>query len=154
MAKLVLLFGLFVLPALAMAGPFQIHGSVYCDTCRCGFETEKTTYIAGARVRIECKDRVTLQLKYSVEGVTNSDGLYNILVEDDHEDQICQAVLVDSPQIDCNEADPGRSSSEIILTRYNGAISNVHFANSMGFFKDKALPGCKELVYKLLYSET
>lgn len=54
MAKLVLLFALCVLPAIAFASRpvgvrplFTVQGKVYCDTCQAGFETPVTTYIPG-----------------------------------------------------------------------------------------------------------
>ncbi|MBL1828604.1 hypothetical protein ELE35_30125, partial [Klebsiella pneumoniae] len=77
MGRLMLLVALCVLPALVSAGrpvsqPFVLQGRVYCDTCRAGFETSATTYIAGAKVRVECKDRNSMQLLYSIEGITDS----------------------------------------------------------------------------------
>jgi hypothetical protein len=52
MARVLLLLALCVLPALVRAArparnPFVVQGSVYCDTCLAGFETSKTTNIAG-----------------------------------------------------------------------------------------------------------
>lgn len=85
--------------------------------------------------------------------MTDSSGTYNILVQGDQEDRLCHAVLVSSPVADCKSADPGRNRAEVVLTRNNGAISDLHFANSMGFVKDQALPGCAELVKQLLESE-
>uniref|UniRef100_A0A6N2LXH6 Pollen-specific protein C13 n=1 Tax=Salix viminalis TaxID=40686 RepID=A0A6N2LXH6_SALVM len=156
MARL-LLFALCVLPSVvsawSMGNPFHVQGRVYCDTCQCGFETIKTAYIPGATVRIECRDRTDLQLRYSLEGVTDSNGAYKIKVVGDQADRICQVVLVDSPLADCKSVDPVRNRAEIILTRSNGAISDLHYANSLGFVKDKALPGCAELVKKLLESD-
>ncbi|KAG2716591.1 hypothetical protein I3760_03G133900 [Carya illinoinensis] len=156
--RLLLLLALCVLPALVTAGslgfrPFRIVGNVYCDTCRCGFETSATTYIPGAKVRLECRDRKTLQVLYSVEGVTNSTGTYDILVEDDHQDQICETVLVGSPLYGCQLADPGRARANIIVTRNNGVLNDMRFANSMGFLRDQALPGCAELLKKYLESD-
>ncbi|WCJ31842.1 Pollen allergen Phl p 11 [Euphorbia peplus] len=133
--------------------PFYIRGRVYCDTCRCGFETNKTTYIPSAKVKIECEDRKTSQLKYSVAGKTDKTGTFIIKVEEDHQDEICYASLVRSPWSYCKNADPGRSQSQVILTRDNGAISDLHFANSLGFFIDHKLDGCDELVNQLLYSD-
>lgn len=50
-SRVLLLFALCVLPGLVSArtlgNPFHIQGRVYCDTCRCGFETTATTYIPG-----------------------------------------------------------------------------------------------------------
>lgn len=94
-----------------------------------------------------------MQLRYSVEGVTDSTGTYKIKVEDDHLDELCYATLVSSPVANCRRADPGRSRSEVVLTRNNGAISNLHFANSLGYFRDEPLSGCAELVKHLLESE-
>ncbi|KDP46869.1 hypothetical protein JCGZ_24078 [Jatropha curcas] len=158
MAKWVFLFfalSLCAVPSLVSAHrrPFFVHGRVYCDTCRCGFETNKTTYIPGAKVRIECLDRVNSQLKYSIEGKTDSTGTYRIKVKDDHQDQFCYAVLVSSPQANCKTADPGRSRAEVILTRSNGAVSDLHFANSMGYFRYQPMSGCAELVKELLHSD-
>jgi hypothetical protein len=52
MARVLFLLALCVLPALVRAArparnPFVVQGSVYCDTCLAGFETSKTTNIAG-----------------------------------------------------------------------------------------------------------
>ena len=101
-------------------------------------------------MRIECKYRNSLGLAYSVDGVTDETGTYNILVEDDHEDQICETVLVDSPVSDCKSADPGRSRANVVLTRFNGVVKTRRFANNMGFFKDQALSGCPELLKQYL----
>ena len=88
-----------------------------------------------------------------MEGVTDSTGAYKIKVMGDQADRICHVVLVDSPLADCKNVDPVRNRAEIILTRSNGAISDLHYANSLGFVKDKALPGCAELVKKILESD-
>ncbi|KAF8377280.1 hypothetical protein HHK36_030655 [Tetracentron sinense] len=181
MARALILFALCVLPALVSAArptrnPFIVQGRVYCDTCRAGFETSATTYLPGnlslshththihtdavltsfvlsAKVRVECKDRDTLQLLYSIEGVTDSTGTYKILVSEDHEDQFCDAVLVSSPQDDCSSVDPGHDRARVILTRYNGIVSDNRFANSLGFMKDQAFSVCTQLLKQYKESE-
>jgi len=157
MARLVLLLALCVLPALVSArfvgNPFLVRGKVYCDTCQAGFETSATKYIAGARVRIECKDRDTLDLKYSVEGVTDSTGTYNIMVSEDHGDQMCDCMLVSSPQGDCATPSSGRDRARVILTRNNGVIADTRFANAMGFMKNEPLAGCTQLLQKYLETD-
>ena len=90
---------------------------------------------------------------YSIEGVTDSTGTYNILVEDDHQDQICSSVLVSSPVADCKSADPGRSCASLVLTRNNGVINDKQYANAMGFLKDQPLSGCSELLKQYLESD-
>lgn len=53
MAKLLLLFALCLLPAIATAqlaaNPFLVTGKIYCDTCRCGYETTASKYLPGNR---------------------------------------------------------------------------------------------------------
>ncbi|KAL9462012.1 hypothetical protein AB3S75_000077 [Citrus x aurantiifolia] len=106
--------------------------------------------LSGAHVRIECKDRNNLNLKYSVDGETNSTGTFNIHVDGDHQDQICYVKLLTSPLADCKTADPGRASSQVILTRSNGAVSNLHFTNALGFLKNQPLAFYPELLKKYL----
>ncbi|OAY23327.1 protein DOWNSTREAM OF FLC [Manihot esculenta] len=151
MARTLLLLALVVLPALVSAArparnPFELEGRVYCDTCRAGYETAKTTYIAGAKVRVECKDRKTMDLVYSKEGTTDSTGTYKIYIDEDHQDQLCDAMLIRSPIKDCNSPSSGRDRARVILTGYNGIASNKRFANAMGFMKDEAISGCTELL--------
>ncbi|KAF8019075.1 hypothetical protein BT93_H3828 [Corymbia citriodora subsp. variegata] len=150
-SMLVLLLGAcVVLPCLVSAiytqgRPFYIQGSVYCDTCRFGFETPSSTPIEGATVRVECKDSTGTQLTFSVDTVTDSNGKWQLTIENDHDDHICNAVLVSSPEAGCQTVDPGRGTATLILTRSNGAISSRHYANSMGCLKDEPLAGCANL---------
>ncbi|KAH9718602.1 protein DOWNSTREAM OF FLC [Citrus sinensis] len=106
--------------------------------------------LSGARVRIECKDKNNLNLKYFVDSETDSTGTYNIHVDGDHQDQICYVKLLTSPLADCKTADPGRASSQVILTRSNGVVLNLHFANALGFLKNRPLTFCPELLKKYL----
>ncbi|XP_059631411.1 pollen-specific protein C13-like [Cornus florida] len=151
MARMILMLALCVLPALVsatrpVANPLTVEGRVYCDTCRAGFETSATTYISGAKVRVECKNRRTQDLMYSTEGETDSTGTYKISIKEDHGDQLCDAVLVSSPNSDCAKADPGRDRARVILTRYNGIVSDTRFANSMGFMMDQPMSWCNQLL--------
>ncbi|KAL8133168.1 pollen-specific protein C13 [Apium graveolens] len=150
MSKLVLLFALCILPAIVSArfigSPFQVQGRVYCDTCRCGFETSATNYLAGAKVKIECRGDDAGGIKYSVEGVTDSTGTYTISVAYDRGDDICDAVLVSSPDPFCSAPNRGRDRSRVILTRSNGLTSNLRYANNMGFLRKQPLGGCTQLL--------
>ncbi|XP_075501575.1 olee1-like protein [Primulina tabacum] len=150
MAKnLLLWFALCVLPAIVIAqDPLLLKGSVYCDSCRCGFETDASKYLAGAVVRIECRSRANSELTYQKEGVTDSSGNYNMLVESDRGDDYCDAVLVKSSDPECSEPNKGRDRARVILTRNNGMSSNTRFANPMGFLKRTPLASCSKILKK------
>ncbi|CAI0447716.1 unnamed protein product [Linum tenue] len=152
MAPRFLLFvALCVLPALVAAtrparNPFLVRGKVYCDTCNFGFETPKSTSIAGATVRIVCKDRKSNKVVYQREGKTNSEGNYQIQVDEDHQDQVCDAKVVRSPQLDCFKTSSGRDQARVILTENNGIASRERYANAMGFSKEGTVAGCSQLL--------
>ncbi|KAK3029795.1 hypothetical protein RJ639_038237 [Escallonia herrerae] len=151
MARLMLVIALCVLPALVsasrpVANPLSLKGRVYCDTCRAGFETSATTYIHGAQVRVECKDRDSQKLLYTVEATTDSSGTYTITVKEDHKNQLCDAMLISSPQTGCALAAPGRDRARVILTRDNGMVADDRVANAMGFMKDEAIEGCNKIL--------
>ncbi|XP_031486317.1 pollen-specific protein C13-like [Nymphaea colorata] len=143
------LVALFILSALAAPAHgldrFVVQGRVYCDTCRFGFETKATTYIAGAKVRVECRDRATGQLTYGIAGVTDATGTYRIPVEEERPDEICEAILISSPQPGCTELEKGRERASILLTSNSGISSPTRYANSLGFIKDTPLPVCTQL---------
>lgn len=95
---------------------------------------------------MQCKDRTTNDLVYSKLGRTDSSGSYTIFVDEDHENQICDAKLVSSPQHDCKEATPGRDQSRVILNRYNGIATDDRFVNNMGFMTKDVASGCDEIL--------
>ncbi|KAK1314562.1 Pollen-specific protein C13 [Acorus calamus] len=152
MARLSLI-ALIVLSALvAVSGTqfvrptYDVIGRVYCDTCRCGFETPASTYIAGAKVRVECHLRETGEVTYTVDGVTDNTGSYKIQVADDHEDEYCESVLLWSPQNGCAVLEPGRERARVVLSRNTGIVSNKRIANNLGFQSDTQLPECAQLL--------
>ncbi|XP_061336590.1 protein DOWNSTREAM OF FLC-like [Gastrolobium bilobum] len=147
---LLMALSLSILPLLLLpvaTAQFHVKGSVYCDTCRAGFETNVTFYIEGARVGIRCQDRKTMDITFYTEGVTDSTGTYDIVIKNDQYDHICRSVLVSSPLPWCNTPDRGRDTSSIVLTHYeNGVVNNLHYANAMGYLKDEPLTQCPGLL--------
>ncbi|GMI89626.1 hypothetical protein like AT4G08685 [Hibiscus trionum] len=151
MAKVLLLVALFVLPALVSAtrmvkNPLMVQGHVYCERCRAGFETPKSQCVPDATVKVVCRDRKTDQVVYEREGYTDKAGNYQIPVHEDHWDQICDAVLMKSSQLDCATMTPGRERARVILTNYNGIASTTRYANAMGFMADEPEAGCAEIM--------
>ncbi|KAH0453691.1 hypothetical protein IEQ34_018015 [Dendrobium chrysotoxum] len=129
----------------APAVRFTVQGRVFCDTCRAGFETPATTYIEGAKVKVECREKTGVKT-CSYDGVTDSSGNFNIVVADEHEHEICEAMLVSSPDVGCKTEVPGREKSRIFLSHNNGISSDIRFANSLGYQKDTPLAFCSELM--------
>nr|CAD1836681.1 unnamed protein product [Ananas comosus var. bracteatus] len=139
----------FALAGSTFAAPvpdFVVEGHVYCDTCRAGFETSATEYIEGAKVRLECKHFATGAVEHAVEGVTDKTGTYKIALTDNHEEEICEVVLVDSPLAGCSEVTAGRERARVLLAQDSGIATNVRYANSLGFLKDHPLPVCGTLL--------
>ncbi|MED6219034.1 hypothetical protein PIB30_032165 [Stylosanthes scabra] len=149
--KVALLMFLCVLPAMVAASrpaknPFCVQGRVYCDPCRAGFETSATTYIAGAEVVLECKDKTGTEVVYTKKARTDSTGSYTIYVNEDHADHICDAKLVSSPHHRCKVVTPGRDQARVALTSQNGIASDTRFANAMGFMTEEVAAGCAEIL--------
>ena len=90
-----------------------------------------------------------MEVVYRRQGKTDSEGSYNIFVDEDHADQICDAKLLSSPHSKCNVPTPGRDQARVILTGNNGIASNDRFANAMGYMTDEAASGCAEVLKAL-----
>ncbi|GFQ06044.1 protein downstream of flc [Phtheirospermum japonicum] len=155
---LLVLFAVCFVPAIVSARfvgeKFLVKGSVYCDTCRCGYETDATKYMAGATVRIECRNRDTAQSTYtSQEAVTGPNGEYTIEVQRDCGDDYCDAVLVKSANPECSTPNKGRDRARVILTNNNGMTSNIRNANNMGFLLNTPLANCGQILMKYQEAE-
>uniref|UniRef100_A0A7N0TDY7 Uncharacterized protein n=1 Tax=Kalanchoe fedtschenkoi TaxID=63787 RepID=A0A7N0TDY7_KALFE len=155
MAKLILsAVAIFVSLASLLVGhthatdALLVQGKVYCDTCRVGFETKLTQYLAGARVALECRTRETGELTFSEEGVTDATGTYKMEVSGDHEEDICLVTPTKSPRPDCAEV-AAWEKARVLLTKNNGAITPLRYANSIGFTKKVAVDGCLDALREL-----
>lgn len=107
---------------------------------------------ADARVKLECRDPEEGHLTLSVDGKTDASGKYNIDVDGDHDDEMCQVVLVSSPNKDCNEI-PKEAfeplSAKVVLTTNSGISGRVRQANPLGFMVKEAIPDCYQLYKEL-----
>lgn len=95
---------------------------------------------------MECRDRKNNEVVYSREGTTDSTGKYTIPVHEDHFDQYCDSIVIESPQEDCKTVAPGRERARVILTRHNGIASEERYANNIGFQKDEAPADCAQIL--------
>ncbi|KAG6638801.1 olee1-like protein [Carya illinoinensis] len=131
---------------------FSVEGKVYCDTCRTQFVTRLSTYMKGAKVRLECRKRGDGAITYSVESETDKLGTYHLQVDGEHEEEVCEIVLLKSSDPDCSEVskDPfQKKSARISLTKNNGITSPVRLANPLGFMRKEHLPGCGQVLKEL-----
>ncbi|OMO93010.1 Pollen Ole e 1 allergen/extensin [Corchorus capsularis] len=131
---------------------FKVVGRVYCDNCRAQFVTKISKYISGAKVRLECRDREGGHLTYKSEGETDSTGTYELKVEGDHEEEVCEVALVKSSDPDCAEIDHENflgKSARISLTKDSGISSDIRLANPLGFMVKERLPECTEVLREL-----
>ena len=138
-----------VLVAAVRDDDFFVEGSVYCDTCRAGFETNATTPIAGAKVRLECRHYKSASgaVERSAEGSTNATGQYRIeLVDNRGAEEVCVVALVSSPMPGCGEKEVGRDRAPVALLTDAGLATTVRRANPLGFLKEQPLPNCGEIL--------
>ncbi|KAJ3669096.1 hypothetical protein LUZ60_011046 [Juncus effusus] len=132
--------------ALAKVPDFVVEGRVYCDTCRAGFETNVTEYIEGAKVRLECKHFVNGKIEHVVEGITDKTGTYKVAMKDNHEEEICEVALVESPLSSCSEIIPGRDRARVTLAEDTGITSHNRYANPLGYLTNQPLAICDALM--------
>ncbi|KAG0500303.1 hypothetical protein HPP92_000375 [Vanilla planifolia] len=110
------------------------------------FIVRRVTIISGAKVKVDCTHFSTGKVEHSNSGLTDSTGTYTINVVDDHEDETCEVVLVESPLDKCKEIKVGRDRGQVVLTLDAGMSTNVRHANSLGFLRDEPLPICDKLL--------
>jgi len=117
-----------------------------CDILIVAYQNCFLLAFIGAKVRVQCRTRATGAKTCNFDGVTDKTGTYKILVEDEHEHEICESVAVESPDSRCNKIVAGRERAQVFLTRNNGIASDTRYANALGFEKDTPLAFCAQLM--------
>ncbi|OVA04045.1 Pollen Ole e 1 allergen/extensin [Macleaya cordata] len=125
----------FLLSTLVPCEGFVAQGMVYCDVCRAGFVTRGTEFIPGAKVKLECKDRAGGKITFTANGVSDKQGIYEIPVYGDHEQDVCEVVLKESTRPDCKEIDPGRKGPVLDIRH-----KDTRLVNSLGFLQAEPVP--------------
>ncbi|KAJ0228811.1 hypothetical protein HA466_0321940 [Hirschfeldia incana] len=132
---------------------FSITGSVYCDTCRVQFVTRLSKFLEGAKVKLECKSRANQTVTLTKEAVTNKDGKYQMEVMGDHEEELCEIILVQSPDAECGEVNNEeflRNAARISLTANDGIVSNeIRTINPLGFMRKTPVADCPQVFKEL-----
>ncbi|XP_030525429.1 olee1-like protein [Rhodamnia argentea] len=126
---------------------FSVIGKVYCDTCRVDFETKASYGLADSKVRLECHNRTSGVLTLSAEAVTDKSGEYKLVIDGDHEEEICELQLVESSDPECSSLLEGAvHNARVALTNKNGVAQAVRYANPLAFTKKESLPNCKQVL--------
>ncbi|XP_010540511.1 PREDICTED: pollen-specific protein-like At4g18596 [Tarenaya hassleriana] len=132
---------------------FHIKGSVYCDTCRVQFFTRLSKFLEGAKVKLECKNIDNQTVTLTKEAVTDKSGNYEMVVMGDHEDEVCEIVLAESPDTECsdiNNEEFTRNAARISLTANDGIVSNeTRTVNPLGFMRRTPLSDCPKAFEEL-----
>lgn len=130
---------------------FDVTGKVYCDNCASGFPTRISPPIPGATVAVECKDRAGKRSFYNEER-TNSNGLFSIAVEGEHEHESCEAFTISSPTT-CN-IQTNSNRGPVFLTHNNGIDSSERKTGPFAFKAPKTHPACKTVMAEYnIYSD-
>ncbi|GER47606.1 pollen Ole e 1 allergen and extensin family protein [Striga asiatica] len=156
---LVVLLALCVVPSIVSASfngdQLMLKGSVYGDTCLCGYETKASRPLAAAVGKILCTKRTDpTQVTYQKEFVTKSDGTYEVLIDGDFGNDVCNVIAVKSADPEFGKPSSGRDQARVILTRNNGMSTNVRFANAIGFDRSSPLDICGEILKQYEETET
>ncbi|KAK4412817.1 Anther-specific protein LAT52 [Sesamum alatum] len=135
--------------ATAHGPKFVVDGKVYCEVCRANFTNRFSWPMAGAKVKLECKNEVTEKVTYTLEGETNVYGEYKLTAEGDHGEDLCAVTLVKSSKADCAEIPDDKPAAEVTLTVNNGFHDELRHANPLTFTRKEALPECAVLFKEL-----
>ncbi|KAK4711044.1 hypothetical protein R3W88_005557 [Solanum pinnatisectum] len=133
---------------------FILEGIVYCDPCRSIFKTNLSEPVADARVGMQCRHPETEQVTITVTASTNSTGYYHMLIEGDHENEICETYLIKSPKEDCSEIPTEghtKELSRVTLTSNNGIAGKNRESNALFFLTKKAAPECQQEFKEMEY---
>ncbi|KAK4493043.1 hypothetical protein RD792_018142 [Penstemon davidsonii] len=124
---------------------FSVTGKVYCDPCRVQFQHQFSRNLPGTVVKLLCSNIHTKNVTYSVVGVTDKTGYYDLRVEGDHHNEICEVSVLKSPKPECSEKMSKVESSKIECTGNGGEHSNILYANPIGLMTKDVLPKCSEV---------
>lgn len=88
-----------------------------------------------------CRHFETQQLHHKAEATVNEWGWYKMEVSEDHREEICEVVLLRSPEPECAEIERFRDRSRVALTGNNGIKQGgLWYANPIAFFRKDPLP--------------
>eukprot|EP00249_Psilotum_nudum_P028967 c39016_g1_i1 orf=1-621(-) len=129
------------------ATPLVVKGRVYCDVCASGYFTKSSSYIEGAQVAVECTSKDGIPT-LSTQGKTDSDGVFEITLHGDHENELCAARLVHSPSESCNVL-TDRAVAPVHLIRNAGLAVNVITTGPFSYKPQEPVSACRSELLEL-----
>ncbi|CAL4952525.1 unnamed protein product [Urochloa decumbens] len=149
MITLVVLAVAGVASAVKDEGGFVVTGRVYCDPCRAGFETNVSKSVPGATVEVVCRPFGGSKETLKAEATTDEYGWYKLEIDQDHQEEICEAVLAKSSDPACAEVEEFRDRARVPLTSNNGIKQQgVRYANPIAFFPKEPRKDCGNILKK------
>ncbi|KAI7754587.1 hypothetical protein M8C21_003715 [Ambrosia artemisiifolia] len=136
-------------PSSSDGESFVVEGTVYCDPCRIQFPTKLSYPIPNTKVVLQCRERETETETCKIEAKTDAKGKYSIAATGDHEEEICDVKVTESPDSKCPEVMDDESFARVSLTDKNGVRGNVRKANPIGFMVKEIDPKCKEVLAEI-----
>ncbi|CAL4959136.1 unnamed protein product [Urochloa decumbens] len=138
-----------VASAVKDEGGFVVTGRVYCDPCRAGFETNVSKSVPGATVEVVCRPFGGSKETLKAEATTDEYGWYKLEIDQDHQEEICEAVLAKSSDPACAEVEEFRDRARVPLTSNNGIKQQgVRYANPIAFFPKEPRKDCGNILKK------
>ncbi|KAI3682668.1 hypothetical protein L1987_82819 [Smallanthus sonchifolius] len=128
---------------------FIVQGKVYCDPCRIQFPTKLSYPVPNTKVVLRCRERESGTETTKIEGKSDANGMYNIAATGDHEEEICDVRITESPDSKCPEVMDDESSARVSLTDKNGVRGKIRMANPIGFMVKEIDPRCKEILAEI-----
>ncbi|KAF5782399.1 putative allergen Ole e 1 [Helianthus annuus] len=136
-------------PSLTSKESFIVQGKVYCDPCRIQFPTKLSYPLPNTKVVLRCTNRDTGAQTYTAEGKTDAKGMYTLNATGDHEEEICDVRIKESPNSKCPELMDDESIARVSLTDKNGVRGKARMANPIGFMVKEIDPRCKEVLAEI-----
>lgn len=103
--------------------------------------------VAGAKVRLVCKEQEGGHETYNIEDETNDLGIYHLQVDGYHENEYCEILLVESRYPECGEVSNQsrfKESSRITLKSHNDddiaastTTITIRHPNPLGFLMNE-----------------
>ncbi|KAF2532867.1 hypothetical protein F2Q70_00032769, partial [Brassica cretica] len=100
----------------------------------------------SAKVKLECRSRTNGTVTLTKEAVTDKSGSYKMEVTGDHEEEVCELVLLQSPDSGCSDVSTEaylRNAAKVSLTANDGIVSHeTRIVNPLGFMVKTPLADC------------